>query len=79
MALVLILALGVACEGEDVTREDFEEALEEALGTDVDIEEVEQAARDALTDATEDVATSSHHLPSPRSSPRHGRRGASAP
>ena len=59
IALVLILALGVACEGEDVTREDFEKALEEALGTDVDMEEVEQAARDALADGTEDVATGS--------------------
>ncbi len=59
MALVLILALGVACEGQDVTCEDVEEALEEALGTDVDMVEVEQAARDALADGTEDVATGS--------------------
>ena len=53
---ILALALGLACEtGEEVTREDVEEALQEALGDDVDLEAIEEGVREAL-DESQDTA-----------------------
>ncbi len=47
--LLLALALGLACEGgEEVTREDVEEALLGALGDDADLEAIEEGVREAL-------------------------------
>ncbi len=47
--LILALSLGIACgTGEEVTREDVEEALQEALGEDADLEAIEEGVREAL-------------------------------
>ena len=47
--IILALSLGLACEGgEQVTREDVEEALLEALGDDADLEAIEEGVREAL-------------------------------
>ena len=47
--IILALSLGLACEGgEEVTREDVEEALLEALGDDADLEAIEEGVREAL-------------------------------
>ena len=70
-ALILALAIGVACEGQEVTREDVEEALEEALGPDLDVKSVEQAVRNALDDDEVPVGSSTSctmlRLAAPRS------------